>query len=65
MLELQTLRDLPVVDDVLGFGLMCGVELVEDQGTKKPALGLGAKVLAEGKEKRPGDLRDSILSASQ
>lgn len=48
---LQALRDLPVVGDVRGFGLMCGVELVEDQRTKKPALGLGAKVLAEAKKR--------------
>jgi len=44
---LETLRDLPAVGDVRGFGLMCGVELVEDRTSKKPALGLGPKVVRE------------------
>lgn len=45
--RLQTLRTLPTVGDVRGLGLMCGVELVADQGTKAPALGVGARILAE------------------
>lgn len=48
---LQALRELPVVGDVRGLGLMCGVELVEDRATKAPALGLGARVLAEAKKR--------------
>ncbi|HYM69993.1 MAG TPA: aspartate aminotransferase family protein [bacterium] len=44
---LETLRDLPAVGDVRGLGMMCGVELVEDKATKKPALGLGPKVVRE------------------
>ncbi len=44
---LETLRSLPVVGDVRGLGMMCGVELVEDQGTRKPAMGLGPRVVAE------------------
>jgi len=48
---LQTLRDLPVVGDVRGLGLMCGVELVEDKTTKAPALGLGVRVMAEARKR--------------
>lgn len=48
---LQTLRDLPVVGDVRGLGLMCGIELVQDQRTKAPAIGLGARVLAEARRR--------------
>lgn len=44
---LETLRDLPVVGDVRGLGMMCGVELVEDQATRKPAVGLGPRVVRE------------------
>jgi adenosylmethionine-8-amino-7-oxononanoate aminotransferase len=49
--RLQILRNLAPVGEIRGFGLMCGVELVEDQRTKKPALGLGAKVLAEARKR--------------
>src|SRR5437764_61244 len=41
---LEALRDLPVVGDVRGLGMMCGVELVTDRSTKAPALGLGARI---------------------
>jgi len=41
---LEALRDLPVVGDVRGLGMMCGVELVTDRNTKAPALGLGARI---------------------
>jgi len=44
---LETLRTLPVVGDVRGLGMMAAVELVEDQGSRKPATGLGARVVAE------------------
>lgn len=61
---LQTLRDLPAVGDVRGLGLICGIELVADKGTKTPALGLGGKVLAEARKRglitrvRPGQAGD-------
>jgi adenosylmethionine-8-amino-7-oxononanoate aminotransferase len=48
---LETLRDLPPVGDVRGLGMMCAVELVEDQKTKKPALGLGGRVLREARSR--------------
>jgi adenosylmethionine-8-amino-7-oxononanoate aminotransferase len=44
---LEGLRDLPVVGDVRGLGMMCGVELVADRGNKAPALGLGLRVARE------------------
>ncbi len=44
---LETLRDLRAVGDVRGLGMMCGVELVEDKATKKPAIGLGGRVVRE------------------
>jgi len=48
---LETLRSLPPVGDVRGLGMMCGVELVEDKGTRKPAAGLGARVVAQAMER--------------
>jgi putrescine---pyruvate transaminase len=44
---LEGLRDLSVVGDVRGLGMMCGVELVTDRGNKKPALGLLARITQE------------------
>jgi len=43
----EELRDLPVVGDVRGLGMMCGVELVTARATKTPALGLGARITRE------------------
>jgi adenosylmethionine-8-amino-7-oxononanoate aminotransferase len=44
---LSTLATLPAVGEVRGIGMLAGIELVEDKGSKKPALGMGAKVVAE------------------
>ena len=41
---LETLLDLPVVGDVRGLGMMCGVELVDSKESKAPAIGLGGRV---------------------
>jgi adenosylmethionine-8-amino-7-oxononanoate aminotransferase len=43
----QELGDLPNVGDIRGLGMMCGIELVADRGTKAPALGVGVKVARE------------------
>jgi adenosylmethionine-8-amino-7-oxononanoate aminotransferase len=48
---LEGFRDLPHVGDVRGLGMMCGVELVEDRDSKKPAIGFGAKVMRESLER--------------
>jgi putrescine---pyruvate transaminase len=48
---LEALREFAVVGDVRGLGLMCGVELVEDKKTKKPALGLGGRVVREARSR--------------
>ena len=50
---LETLRSLPAVGDVRGLGMMCGVELVEDKATRKPAIGLGGARGGRGDEARP------------
>jgi putrescine aminotransferase len=41
---LEELRDLPQVGEVRGLGMMCGVELVADRGTKAPLLGIGGRI---------------------
>ena len=48
---LETLKTIPVVGEVRGLGMMCAVELVEDRGSRKPAAGLGAKVVAQAMER--------------
>ncbi len=49
--DLQRLAALPAVGEVRGLGLLGGVELVRDKHTKEPALGLGAKVLREARDR--------------
>ena len=49
--NLATLASLPVVGEVRGIGMLAAIELVEDKGTKAPAKGLGAKVLAHAVER--------------
>ena len=44
---LETLHSLPGVGDVRGLGMMAAIELVEDKDTRKPAIGLGGRVVAE------------------
>jgi len=57
---LEALRDFPGVGDIRGLGLMAGIELVSDKSAKTPALGLGARVLRQARERglitriRPG-----------
>jgi putrescine---pyruvate transaminase len=48
---LQRLRDLPLVGDVRGLGLIAGVELTSNKAAKTPALGAGAKVIAEARRR--------------
>jgi adenosylmethionine-8-amino-7-oxononanoate aminotransferase len=44
---LRTLETLPSVGEVRGIGMLAGIELVDDKSSKKPAAGLGGKVVAE------------------
>ena len=48
---LETLRSLPEVGDVRGLGMLAAIELVADQGTRRPAVGLGARVVAAAAER--------------
>ena len=44
---LETLLGLPAVGEVRGIGMLAAIELVEDKGSKAPAKGLGARIVAE------------------
>jgi adenosylmethionine-8-amino-7-oxononanoate aminotransferase len=44
---LETLRNLPGVGDIRGLGMLAAIEFVEDKGSRKPAKGIGARVVAE------------------
>jgi adenosylmethionine-8-amino-7-oxononanoate aminotransferase len=48
---LRTLEEYPVVGEVRGLGLMCGIELVESRETRAPAIGLGGRVIAEARQR--------------
>lgn len=73
--RLATLRDLPVVGDVRGIGMLAAVELVQDPATKAPfpkpglAWTVGAKAQARGLLTYPGtgcvdgNLGDHVLIA--
>jgi adenosylmethionine-8-amino-7-oxononanoate aminotransferase len=62
----QELGDLPNVGDIRGLGMMCGIELVADRGTKAPALGVGVKVGREAMSRgllaraRPGSAEPPV-----
>jgi adenosylmethionine-8-amino-7-oxononanoate aminotransferase len=44
---LETMRGLPGVGDIRGLGMLGAIEFVEDKGSRKPAKGIGARVVAE------------------
>jgi adenosylmethionine-8-amino-7-oxononanoate aminotransferase len=48
---LKTLSALPAVGEVRGIGMLAGIELVEDKGSRTPAKGLGARVVAQAAER--------------
>src|SRR5271157_2565698 len=48
---LETLLTLPNVGEVRGIGMLAAIELVEDKGSKAPAKGLGARVVAEAEDR--------------
>ena len=58
--NLMTLRDLPKVGDVGGFGMMGAIEFVEDKDTKQPLVGGANQVAVEARNRglmlrvRPG-----------
>src|SRR6266436_3461825 len=54
---LEGLRDLPVVGEVRGLGMMAGIELVTDRATKAPALGLAPKIGREAIARRSEERR--------
>jgi adenosylmethionine-8-amino-7-oxononanoate aminotransferase len=48
---LQTLSSLPAVGEVRGIGMLAAIELVEDKGSRAPAKGLGARVVAQAADR--------------
>ena len=48
---LETLASLPHVGEVRGIGMLAAIELVEDKGSKTPAKGLGARIVAEAADR--------------
>lgn len=47
---LETLSSLPCVGEVRGIGMLAAIELVDDKGSRAPAKGLGAKIVAKAME---------------
>jgi adenosylmethionine-8-amino-7-oxononanoate aminotransferase len=64
--QLEELSEFPCVGEVRGLGMMCGIELVTDRGTRAPALGLGSRVAREALARglllriRPGSAEPAI-----
>jgi adenosylmethionine-8-amino-7-oxononanoate aminotransferase len=48
---LDTLSSLPCVGEVRGIGMLAAIELVDDKGSRAPAKGLGAKVVAQAMDR--------------
>jgi len=48
---LETLSSLPAVGEVRGMGMLAAIELVQDKGSRAPAKGLGARVVAQAAER--------------
>jgi len=48
---LETLSSLPPVGEVRGIGMLAAIELVEDRGSRRPARGLGARIVSQAADR--------------